>query len=696
MSVRATAQDAMSAEKKSSVERMIEDDMIAKPILEYTKNELGVDAFNMDPEELPEDDEEKALYMNLKYKPKIEIANEIAINCVLEDNKYFTEIKPRLDYDQVSVGKSVARRTFMPNHGIKLDYCDPAMVVHSYTEDPFYKDGVFYWGEVKSVHYTEIAKYRGDLTAEQIEDYKKHGGDWYEYLPKISHSGMFANESVMLLHFNYKTVKNFKFKSKKLKNGGVRIKPKGEDFLAESNELFDVISIPREVWYSGVLILGTNELIKWELCKNMVRPDSTGQTAIPEFVACSPRMYKGVVKSLNERMIPFADQIQLSNLKLQQIKSRMVPDGVYIDADAINEIDMGTGGSYNPKDALNLYFETGSVIGRSYTQDGDFNNAQRPIQELNTSSMYNKMMALVNDYNHNINQIRDVTGLNQGSDASTPDPDSLVGLQKLAALNSNKATKHILDASKYITEEMCNGISYMVADVLGHPDMAEEFAMKIGRFNMSILEEIKSLPTASFGIYIDLAPDAEEKAQLENNIGIALSQQTIELEDAIEIRTIKNITQANELLKVKRKRRMKMRQEREDMMAQMQGQINMQSQQAAAEAAMMKVQAEAQAKIAVEQAKADNQIRVLEAEKIAKSELMDKEFAINMELKGIEVGGQIEKQKKAEEAKDKRVDKQATAQSKLIDQRKNNLPPIDFESTNDNLGDFDLETFEPK
>jgi hypothetical protein len=292
--------------------------------------------------------------------------------------------------------------------------------------------------------------------------------------------------------------------------------------------------------------------------------------------------------------------------------------------------------------------------------------------------------------------IRDVTGLNEARDGSTPDPDALVGLQKLAALNSNVATRHILDASIYITKTLAECVSLRVADILQYSDMAEDFAMKIGKYNMKILEEIKELYLYNFGIFIEMSPDEEQKAMLEQNIQMSLQTGSIELEDAIDIRTIRNVKLANEMLKVKRKKRQKDKQEREDVQMQMQGQLNQQSQAMAAEAKMQSIQAEAQAKMAVRQTESDLAIKQLQVEAALKSQLMDKEFQINMELRGMEADTILKKTDKAERAKDERVLKQASAQSKLIDQRKNNLPPVDFESSLDDLGDFDMESYEPK
>jgi hypothetical protein len=399
--------------------------------------------------------------------------------------------------------------------------------------------------------------------------------------------------------------------------------------------MFEKIEKTIDVWYEGVMVMGTNIILKWELAKNMVRPKSATQHAIPNYIAVAPRMYKGNIESLVRRMIPFADLIQITHLKIQQVLARVVPDGVFIDADGLNEVDLGTGNAYNPEDALRLYFQTGSVIGRSYTQDGEFNQARVPIQELNSNSGSGKLNMLVNNYNHYLNMIRDVTGLNEARDGSSPNPNSLVGLQKLAALSSNTATRHILNSSLYMMRTLAEGLTYRVADILEYADFADEFANQIGKYNVARLEDIKDLYIYDFGIFIEVSPDEEEKAMLEQNIQMALSQKDINLEDAIDIREVKNIKLATQLLKVKRKQK----QEHDDFMAmqaqQMQAQQQMQIQQMAAQSAQQKIQAETQSKIQIKEAEIQFEVQKMQAEAQLKRELMAEEFAYNQELRGM-------------------------------------------------------------
>jgi hypothetical protein len=698
--VKAYAQDAVSAERRSKYQDMIETDMVSKDILNQIKDSFGVDAFDTNADQLPQDSEELNLFMQINYKPAIEIAEETAINTILEDNKY-SDTRSRVDYDLAVLGKGIVKHQFLPGSGVQIDYVDPANIVHSYTEDPHFRD-CFYWGEIKTVAITELLKIDPTLTNEQLEEISKYSQSWYNYYnnAQFYQNSLFSRDSATLLYVNYKTTKKFVYKKKVLDTGGVRMIQKDDTFNPPNEMMedgkFEKVEKTIDVWYDGIMVMGTNIMLKWELSKNMVRPKSSSQHALPNYIAVAPRMYKGNIESLVRRMIPFADLIQVTHLKLQQVISKVVPDGVFIDADGLNEVDLGNGAAYNPEDALRLYFQTGSVIGRSYTQDGEFNNARVPIQELNSNSGQGKIASLIGSYNHYLGMIRDVTGLNEARDGSMPDPNSLVGLQKLAAANSNTATRHILDGSLSITKGLAEAISYRVADILEYSDFAETFAMQIGKYNVSLLEEIKEIYIYDFGIFIEMSPDEEEKTKLEQNIQVALSRDAITLEDAIDIREINNIKLANQLLKLKRRKKQEQDQQNAMQAQQMQAQINAQSQQMAAQNAMQQIQAETQSKMMIKQAEIGYEIEKMKSEAQLKMELMNIEYQMNMQLKGVEAQAITMKDEMKEKAKDNRILKQATTQSKLIEQRKNNLPPVDFESTEDSLDGFDLAEFEPR
>ena len=696
--VKAVAQDALSAEKKHAFQEVVQADMLSKPLLEYTKETYNLDMYNVPADELPDSDEELSLYMQMNYKPAIEIAEEEALDTLMEQNHYKSRIQKQLNYDMMVLGTAFCKHEFKLGSGVSIEYVDPAALVYSYTESPTFDD-CFYFGEVKQIPITELVKINPDISLEEMEEIAQMSSLWYNYYGIIRpyQDSLFQKDVVTLLYYNYKTTKKMVYKKKIMDNGGEKVIKKDDTFNPpEEEERFEKLEKRIDVWYEGIMVMGTPKVLKWELAKNMVRPKSSSQYALPSYIGAAPRMYKGVVESLVRRMIPFADLIQITHLKLQQVMSRVVPDGVFIDADGLNEVDLGTGAAYNPEDALKLYFQTGSVIGRSYTQEGEYNQGKIPIKELGTNSGQGKMSSLISTYNHYLNMIRDVTGLNEARDASTPNPDALVGVQKLAALNSNVATRHILDANIQITQKLSEALSTRIADVLEYADFKEEFANQIGKYNVSILDKIKDLYLHDFGIFLEIAPDEEQKAMLEQNIQMALQRDQISLEDAIDIREVRNLKMANEMLKLKRKKKQEQDVAREDQKMQQQSQMNMQSQQAAAQSAMQKVQAETQAKLQIEQAESQFAIQKMERQAELKKVLMKEEFMYQMQLKGVELNELRERESARETAKSDRISRQNTEQSKLIQQRQEKLPPINFESNEDSLDGFDLAEFEPR
>jgi hypothetical protein len=637
--------------------------------------------------------------MQLNYKQAAEIANEQAINTILEGNNYDLT-RRRLLYDLVTIGMACVKNNFSTAQGVTIEYVDPADIIYSYTDSPYFDD-IYYVGEIKTIPINELKKQFPNLTNEELEDVTKQGiqnTDFYHRT--MDETNNIDQNSVQILYFNYKTYANEVYKIKETATGASKILIKDDQFNPPTDVLdgnFEKVSRSLEVLYEGALVLGTNTLLKWELAKNMMRPKSDYTKVKMNYSIVAPRMYKGRIESLVSRIEGFADMIQLTHLKIQQVLSRMVPDGVYLDADGLAEIDLGNGTNYNPQEALNMFFQTGSVIGRSFTSTGDMNPGKMPIQELASGNGNNKLASLINTYNYYLQMIRDVTGLNEARDASTPSKDALVGIQKMAAANSNTATRHILQAGLFLTAETAECLSLRISDILEYSPTRDAFIQSIGAHNVATLDEMVNLHLYDFGIFIELAPDDEEKQMLENNIQMALSNGLIELSDAIDLREIKNIKLANQLLKIRRQKKLQSDQQMQQANIQAQAQANAQAQQMAAQAEVQKQQALQQLNMQIEQMKAQMESQKLMQEAEIKKELMQLEFQMNMQLKNAEAEVYKSKEGFKEDRKDERVDKQATRQSELIDQRQNNTGPKNFESAgNDVLGGFDLGSFEPR
>ena len=691
--IKAYSQDPAAIKERTDYVSSIAEDMQSKELKDQIINETGFDVYNTDQSTLPASNEELQLHMQLDYKQAIEIAEEEAINSVFDKNKY-DHISRRVNYDLVVLGIGAAKSTFNKAEGIKVEYVDPINLVYSYTESPYFED-IYYVGEVKEIYVNELKKQFPQLTDEELEQFSGYNKNNYDYT-NYDLSNQDEN-AVTVLYFEYKTHMNQTYKIKNTATGGKKAIEKDDTFNPPQSEEFERVNRAIEVIYEGVKIVGTDTILKWELKKNMMRPKADTTKAQMGYALVAPRKYKGRISSLVSRITGFADMIQLTHLKLQQVLSRVVPDGVYMDADSLAEIDLGNGTNYNPQEALNMYFQTGSIIGRSMTQDGDMNRNRLPITELNSSNGQAKISSLINTYQYYLQMIRDVTGLNEARDGSLADKNALVGLQKLAAANSNTATRHLLQSSLYIALTMAECISMRISDVIEYSPTRDSFIKSIGKFNVSTLDEMANLHLHDFGIFIELAPDEEEKAKLENNIQMAIQQNSINLEDAIDIREVRNIKLANQLLKIRRAKKAAEDQAQAQANIQAQAQANQQSTQAAALAETQKQQALTESKVQLAQAQAQFDIQKLEREAAIKKELMQYEFRLNMQLQQATQANIDAKDKFKEDRKDERTKIQATQQSELIDQRKNNAPPKNFESAGfDNLGGFGLEQFEPR
>ena len=695
--IKAYSQDPYGVAKRTKYMESVLSDMRSKEFNDLAETTFGVNLYENEKATLPETEEELKLHMQLSYKQSVELAEEQALNVLLDGSNYELT-KKRFYYDLTVLGIGAVKTTFNTSEGVVVDYVDPANLVYSHTDSPYFED-IYYVGEVKSIPVNELAKQFPHLSAEDLEDIMKNKSN-----NRSNHNSRHSedkedNNTIQVIYFNYKTYMNEVYKVKETASGGDKIIPRDDQYNPPEDKEGGYGRVLRsiECLYEGAMVLGTDKLLKWEMARNMMRPKSDFTKVKMNYSIVAPRMYNGKIDSLVKRITGFADMIQLTHLKLQQVMSRMVPDGIYLDADGLAEIDLGNGTNYNPQEALNMYFQTGSIIGRSFTSDGDMNPGKIPIQEITSGSGGGKMQALIGTYNYYLQMIRDVTGLNEARDGSTPDKNALVGIQKMAAANSNTATRHILQAGLFLTSQTAECLSLRISDIIEYSPTKDAFIHAIGAHNVATLEEMSELHLYDFGIFIELMPDDEEKAILENNIQMALQQQVIELADAIDLRDIRSVKLANQLLKIRRTKKLEKDQKMQQENMQAQARMNQESAQAAAQADIQKSQVILQGESQMEQLKAQIASQKMMQEAALKKELMGLEFQYSMQLKGIEVDGMKQREKQKEDRKDERTKIQASQQSEMIEQRNSGKPPKNFESAGNDIlgGGFDLGSFDP-
>ena len=686
------SQDAYGVSKRTEYMESLLRDMRAKDFNEMAKIAFDVDLYENKVDELPDTEEELALHMQLNYKQSVELAEEQALNVLLEGSDYDL-IRKRCLYDLTTIGIGATKTTFNWSDGAKVEYVDPANLVYSHTESPYFDD-IYYVGEVKEIPINELVKEFPELTEEDIEEIVNNSSNYdYGQNNRLNKD----KNKIEVLYFNYKTYSNDVYKLKKTSSGAEKVIQKDDTFNPPENMDGEYSKLERviEALYEGVFLIGCQKLLKWQMVPNMLRSDSDFSRVKMNYQIVAPRMYKGKIESLVSRITGFADMIQLTHLKLQQVMARMVPDGVFLDVDGLAEVDLGNGTNYNPQEALNMFFQTGSVIGRSFTSEGYQNPGKVPIQQIQNGAGGNKIQSLISTYNYYLQMIRDVTGLNEARDGSMPDKNALVGVQKLAAANSNTATRHILQSMVYLTAQGCECLSLRIADIIEYSPTKNAFIQAIGAHNVATLEELKELYLYDFGIFIELLPDEEEKAILENNIQVALSKEALDLDDAIDLREIRNIKLANQLLKVKRKKKLERDQQMQQQNIQAQSQAQQQQQQAAAQAEIQKNQAQAEIDSQLEQTKNQLKIQYLQQEVQSKKDLMMLEFELNSKLKGVEKDTTQQAEAMREDRKDQRVDRQADHQKQMINQRNQGDSLNNFESSGNDIltGDADMDAF---
>tara|TARA_Y100000592_G_scaffold60360_1_gene94356 strand:+ start:1071 stop:3473 length:2403 start_codon:yes stop_codon:yes gene_type:complete len=678
------SQDMYGVNKRTEYMESMLRDMQAKAYNDVAKANFNIDLYENDPKTLPDSEEELALHMQLEYKQAVELAEEQALKVLMEGSDYDL-VKRRCLYDLTVIGIAATKTSFNFNEGAHVEYVDPANIVYSHTESPYFDD-IYYVGEIKELPINELAKDFPELTESDIEDIvSKSGSNYYNGVKRNYDRDQ---NKIEVLYFNYKTHMNDVYKLKKTASGGEKAIQKDDTFNPPVKNMegdFSKLERVVETLYEGVYVLGSDKLLKWNMCQNMMRSDSDFSKVKMNYQITAPRMYEGRIESLVSRITGFADMIQLTHLKLQQVMARMVPDGVYLDADGLAEVDLGNGTNYNPQEALNMFFQTGSVIGRSFTSDGDMNPGKVPIQQINNGVNSGKIQSLITTYNYYLQMIRDVTGLNEARDGSLPDKNALVGVQKLAAANSNTATRHILQAMMYLTVEVAECLSLRISDIVEYSPTKEAFIQAIGAHNVATLDELKNLHLYDFGIFIELMPDEEEKAILENNIQQALAQKLIDLDDAIDLREVRNVKLANQLLKIKRKKKQERDQAIQQQNIEAQTRANNQAQQAAAQMEIQKTQAKTLAEAELEKTRNELKTNYLQQEVDAKKELMNHEFSLNAQIKQAEASMLNSKESIREDRKDARVDRQAMHQKQMIEQRSSGSSLKNFESSGNDI-----------
>jgi len=693
-SIVAKAIDPVSQENKQAYRKRIESDQNTLPIIQQAKEASGLDIASMPIDQLPETKEELDLHMQMEWKPSNCLSNQLAIATVMAENEYDLTIDKQIKRDLVVDGIACNFTRLNPAKGIIQKRIDPSDLVYSQTKDPYFRD-CFYKGHVEQVLVSDIfIEYPQLLNDAQVKQEIVDSGNKWSIMHELSKSDNLKG-TANLLYFTYKTFRERASKIKKKANGEVIIDDASEFFDSskpiDKKDKYTRASVVEEILFEGVMVLGTNILLKWELAKSMSRPKSNNRKVCEQYNIVAPNFQDGIISSLVGRMMPIEDKANITELKAEQIIQGITPDGIAIDVDALAEIDLGDGKNQTVQQALNMYLQKGSYLYRSSQIGGEYNNAQKPFQEVQTGDSINKLTALRNENNGYIAELTDVVGLNKASDASNPDRDSLVGIQKMAAYNSNLATRHILDGAGYLTLKSAETISYCISDILKYyPSLREDLIRKIGATAVEDLDYVKDLHLSDFAIFYELEMDDEERAMLDADLSLAIEKGFIGLDDKYKIRDFKVLKLAIQYLSILIKKRAKITQEQEAQKFKMQADENIRASQQAEQFKQQTAQMQAQFDAQKQQVIAEGEIAKEktrgEQDRLTLTQKIQGDLVLQDKINE----GMIQKNSLIEENKDKRIDKASTNQSEESHRKETGGAPIDFEAKNAEMKQFDL------
>ena len=672
------AVDPLSSSEKDKERRKMEMMIEARKELAEIEEKTGV-SIGMRTEEIPETLEEAEIFIGNNIKSSSEIAAQIATNLTLEWNNFNDTTLRRCVNDLTILGMAVVKRTNDPQYGIRTDYVDPSNFIHSYTEDPNFDD-LSYAGSVKYVTISELRRLAGDqFSEEDIKNIarsaqKRYGYDAslmskssYDKTTNITHLG-YNEYKVGILDFEFMSVDCEYFESKESRYGNLGFYAKGSSYKGPQNSVFnrEVTKLESASVYGGCYVLGTEYLFDYGKKQNIPKNIHDITRTNLSYSVCATNLLEMTPKSMVDSCIGFADQLQLTHLKIQQAVAKAKPDGIIIDIEGLENVQLGKGGDLQPLDLHDIYEQTGVFYYRSKNPEGGFQNP--PIREIGNS--IRNINELIGLYNHYLRMIRDATGINEVMDASTPKSDSLVGVRQQALAAANNAIYDITNSSMVLYKKVCSDIVKCVQVI--HPDavLYRIYENAIGEKNMEVLSSFRNLAMYNFGVRVVKEMEEGERQYLEQNIQIALAQKEIDLEDAIAVRQLKDINQAERLLIVRRKKRIAQQQMIAMQNSQQQAQIQQQSAMATSQARQQEMQMEAQIKAQEMQLKTqlEAQLETVKHEFRKEIELIKAQATLGFKEDDKNFKEKLEVLK--EDRKDDRVKKQAVEQSKLISQRK--------------------------
>ncbi len=670
------AVDPISSSEKDAKKRKLQMQIKNKDLFSQMK-QSGV-SVSADPSQIPDTLEEAEIFLDTNVKTDAEVAAQVATNMTLSWNDFSDSTFRRCVNDLVTLGMSVVKRENDPNYGIATNYVDPCDFVHSYTEDPNFKDLV-YAGHVKTMTIDELKRIAGgEFEEEEFEKIAKSVAGKFKndssvfgkkYYDRTKDSMKYGYDEyrVQVLDFEFLSVDCMYFEDKDNRFGNTNFFYKGDSYVEPKSSVFERKSHKMEnaTVYGGMHILGTDYLFGYGMKSNIPKNIHDLSKARLSYSVTATNMRRMMPKSIVGSITGFADQLQLTHLKIQQAVAKAKPDGLIVDIEGLDNVQLGRGGELQPLEIQDIYEQTGVFYYRSKNPEGGFQNP--PVRPLDNS--IRNINQLIGLYNHYLRMIRDATGINEAMDGTTPKSEDLVGVREQAIAGGNNAIYDVTHASLMLFKRVVEDVVKCLQILPPESVIYKVYENAVGSTNMGVLSSFADIPMYNFGVIVKKQMDEKDRAYLEQNIQVALSQREIDIEDAVAIRQLRDVDQAERLLIVRRKKRIKQQMDQARANSQAQAQANIQTAQATSQAKAQEMQLKGQIDMKMLEMKSqfEAQRMQMEHEMRKEVEMIRAQATLGFRTEDQEFKEKLEVLK--EDRKDERVDQQAEKQSKLISQR---------------------------
>lgn len=578
----------------------------------------------------PQDNEELEMHMAYTYKHNASIEMEQGIDLVFHTNNISEKRKNILE-DLFDFGVAGYKEYIDSNGAVKIRRVNPANLLVSHCNNRDFSDKI-HVGEVTEMTIADLKQRAGGQFNEKeyqdiADKYSGNKGSAKMYPSNRGHFKEYDDTKIKVLDLEFFSVNQMVHESRVDRRGNKKFgRAKYNDVNKRKNKY---LRSDYKVVYKISWIVDSNYCFNYGLCSDMKRVKSNLMDTDLSYHLFSPDFYNMKPLGIMEQLIPIADQIQISWYRLQNTINQARPKGIMIELGALEDIPLGAGGNQmKPMDVLDLFNKTGTLVYRRNDAGGRPTN-YRPIEELE-NGLGRDAVSYYQIIQNNIEMIRQITGLNEFTDGSTPDARSLTTTAKLAAQATSNSLAFLEQGERHLLEKLASAVIVRLQDSIKKKPI-EGYVRSLGSNTMKFFKLSPSVSKHEFGVKIEDRPTEEQKVRLMQILQASVAQGQVDFEDAVFIENITNLKQAQQMLAYRIKKKRELAEIKAIRQQEMNGQIQMQSSQSAEQAKQQTMQLEMQMKMEMEKLK--NQLD---------SELLKQKYEYELEIEKLKSGVKLE------------------------------------------------------